>query len=248
MRVERRSKPVNLDALAAKGEHKTFPDEILDIDDQNTINKATEATMKLTRPTTLRPAFFSALDLKVSAASKQASHLEFYVAYIMFRWCIFYEFMLSRLCSILCIPQSIQLKKTDSVRSGPFSSTSMSPNSSSKRHLESNKRVLLESPLGDLGKKKFKISDVLNVKLRPVMSTLSKEHKKFDSEILKPKGLIHNDNQVSVNSYRSQSMQVPQISMHSALKAALAKKFDKAVTGSNVHVDETGAESPMSQW
>ena len=124
----------------------------------------------------------------------------------------------------------------------------MSPNSSSTRHLESNKRILLESPLNELGKKKFKISDVLNVKLRPVKSRKSNESKKLCGNIQGFKGLIHIERDMPVSSYIDQSMRVPPMSMHSALKAALAKKFDKAVTASNIQADDAGAESPMSQW
>lgn len=124
----------------------------------------------------------------------------------------------------------------------------MSLDSSSNEHSESHKIKLLESPLNALGKKKFKISDVLNVKLRPVKSRNSSGCKKLKSDVLGLKEAINNGRQMPVNSYIAQSMRVPPISMHSALKAALAKKFDKAVTDSNVRVDEAGAESPMSQW
>lgn len=124
----------------------------------------------------------------------------------------------------------------------------MSLDSLRNRHSESNRIKLLESPLNALGKKKFKISDVLNVKLRPIRSRNSNGSKKLDSDVRGVKEVKNNGRQMPVNSYIAQSMRVPPISLHSALKAALAKKFDKAVTDSSARVEEAEAESPMSQW
>lgn len=156
---------------------------------------------------------------------------------------------LDYLCHIFCLLQSVQLKKTDSVRSGPSASISSSSHSPDGTILQNKKRFGSESPLNDLGKKKFKISDVLNVKLRPVKSRNSNGHKKFGGDIQGSNVLQSlNARQTPVSSQLPQSLRAPPMSMHSALKAALAKKFNKAVIGSNVQVDEVGAESPMSQW
>lgn len=156
---------------------------------------------------------------------------------------------LDYLCHIFYIPQSVQLKKTDSVRSGPSASISSSSHSPSGTLQQNRRKFGSESPLNDLGKKKFKISDVLNVKLRPVKSRNSNGHKKFGGDIQGSNGLqTINVRQTPLSSQLPQSLRVPPMSMHSALKAALAKKFDKAVIGSNIQVDEAGAESPMSQW
>ena len=156
---------------------------------------------------------------------------------------------LDYLCHIFCLPQSVQLKKTDSVRSGPSASISSSSHSPDGTLLQNRKKFGSESPLNDLGKKKFKISDVLNVKLRPVKSRNSNGHKKFGGDIQGSREFQSvTVRQTPVSTQLPQSFRAPPMSMHSALKAALAKKFDKAVIGSTIQVDEAGAESPMSQW
>ena len=78
MRNERRSKPVSLDALAARGTHEIPPEVNKNTDDQKAIIEDTDATIKMLSSTTAsRPALFSAFDLKVSADLEQDSLLDY---------------------------------------------------------------------------------------------------------------------------------------------------------------------------
>lgn len=110
-------------------------------------------------------------------------------------------------------------------------SSSAIPTSNQANGLESNNNQKND-------KKTFNINDILHVKLRSRSTELSISNKKSSgikvatkgkTPISKISGSIHNS----------------QMSMHSALKQALSKKFKAA---SRQSIDNTELESPHSQW
>lgn len=95
----------------------------------------------------------------------------------------------------------------------------------------------------------FNIADILNVKLRPVSAGDSNGKRQRTSL---SRGNRHPNELISKADEKRKCLttakvQSPPKSMHSALKAALAKKFNKAVVESVARADaEKEAESPMS--
>ena len=129
----------------------------------------------------------------------------------------------------------MQLKKTE-VNKGARSSSSSS-NDSSSAQINSEVKI----PDNNDKKRKFDIADILTVKLRPVNTARNGSNSRNSN------GLNTTKLKLSV----LKAVKTPQqskaqpMSMHSALKAALTKKFGQAISQKE---SDLNSESPLSQW
>ena len=134
--------------------------------------------------------------------------------------------------------QSVKLKKNgaDVKASTSSSSAPVSIKVESKPSNENDK------------KRSFNIADVLNVKLRPVsVRETSKRQRTSHSGGTRDSSDLTSKADEKRKSPHTAKIQSPPKSMHSALKAALANKFNKAVVESAARAEaEKEAESPMS--
>ena len=135
--------------------------------------------------------------------------------------------------------QSVKLKKNGA----DVKTSSSSSSAPVSIKVESN-------PLNESDKKiSFNIKDVLDVKLRPVgmRENNGKRQRTSTSGGSRDPSELNSKADEKRKCLHAAKVQSPPKSMHSALKAALAKKFNKAVVESAARAEaEKEAESPMS--